>query len=72
MSKGNFTTGAERRNKRMNKIFDDYRSIKEKESKMSYKELILDGYGKETAKYIINQRKQNKFKKGLGVHNAFS
>ena len=50
-------TSAERHNRRMNKIFDDYRTIKKKESGMDYKELIADGYSKETAKHIILERK---------------
>lgn len=64
MARGNFTTGAERYNMRMRKIFDNYQAIKLKESKMSYKELIADGYSKETARRIIRERKLKK-KQGL-------
>ena len=60
MAKGNFTTGSQRYNKRMEKIFDDYRAIKKKESGMSYKELIADGYSKETAKHIALENKIRK------------
>ena len=56
----NRLTGAQRYNNRMNKIFDDYREIKEKENKMSYKKLIADGYSKETARQIILTRKKKK------------
>jgi len=56
----NRLTGAQRYNNRMNKIFDDYRKIKEKENKMSYKKLIADGYSKETARQIILTRKKKK------------
>jgi hypothetical protein len=52
----NYTTGSERYNNRMRKIFDNYEQIKIKESKMSYKELIADGYSKETARHIIKER----------------
>jgi len=34
------------------------KGYKEKESKMSYKELIKDGYSKETAKHIVLENKQ--------------
>jgi len=64
MARGNFTTGAERYNKRMEKIFDKYKAIKKKESGMSYKELIEDGYSKETAKHIALENKLNKMVKG--------
>lgn len=53
-------TSAQRYNKRMNKIFEEYRNIKKKEGGMSYKELIADGYSKETAKHIIMERKLKK------------
>ena len=56
----NRLTGAQRYNNRMNKIFDDYKKIKEKENKMSYKKLIADGYSKETAKHIILNRKKKR------------
>lgn len=58
MAKGNFTSGAERYNNRMRKIFDNYKKIKEKEATMSYKELLDDGYSKETAKQIMKERKK--------------
>jgi hypothetical protein len=60
MAKGNFTTGAERYNKRANKIFNDYKERRQKEKKMSYTELIADGYSKETAKYIAMENKLKK------------
>ena len=63
MARGNFTTGAERYNKRMEKIWDDYKAIKEKESKMTFKELIADGYSIETAKHITLQKKIMRRKK---------
>lgn len=63
MVRGNFTTGSERYNKRLHKIFDDAREIKKKASKMNYKELISAGYSKETAKYIALE---NKIKKMAG------
>ena len=63
MARGNFTTGAERYNKRLHKIFDDYRKIKDKESKMTFKELIADGYSIETAKHITLQNKIMRRKK---------
>lgn len=53
-------TSAQRYNRRMEKIFDGYRKIKEKESKMTYKQLIADGYSKETARHIILERKLKK------------
>ena len=56
-------TKAQRYNRMSDKIFDDYRARKKKESKMSYKELIADGYSKETAKYIAVE---NKLKKMAG------
>ena len=56
-------TSAQRYNKRKDKIFDDARKIREKESKMSYDELIADGYSKETAKHIALE---NKLKKMAG------
>jgi len=60
MARGNFTTGAERYNKRMHKIFDSYNKIKEKESTMTYDDLIKDGYSKETARHIVLERKLKK------------
>lgn len=60
----NYKTGAQRYNDRMSKIFDEYRARKKKESGMSYKELLADGYDKETARYIILERKLNKMVKG--------
>ena len=56
-------TSAQRYNKRMAKIFDGYRAMRKKESKMSYKELIADGYSKETARHIVLERKLAKRKK---------
>ena len=56
----NRLTGAQRYNNRMNKIFDDYKKIKEKENKMSYKKLIADGYSRETAKQIVLNRKKKR------------
>jgi len=53
-------TSAQRYNKRNAKIFDEYRAIKKKESGMSYKELIADGYSKETAKHITLEKKIKK------------
>ena len=53
-------TSAERHNRRMNKIFDDYRATKKKESGMDYKELIADGYSKETARHIALENKLRK------------
>jgi len=60
MGKGNFTTGSERYNKRMGKIFERYKETMKKESIMSYKELIADGYSKETARYITQEKKRKK------------
>ena len=60
MGKGNFTRGAERYNKRMSKIFDNYKETRKKESGMSYKELIAGGYSKETAKHIARENKLKK------------
>ena len=53
-------TSAQRHNRMMDKIFDNYRAIKKKESGMSYKELIADGYSKETAKHIMLEKKIKK------------
>ena len=50
-------TSAQKYNKRLHQIFDGYRDIKKKESEMSYKELIADGYSKETAKHIALEKK---------------
>ena len=60
MTRGNFTTGSQRYNARMNKIFEEAKSIRKKESGMSDKDLIADGYSKETAKQIILKRKLKK------------
>ena len=60
MGRGNFTTGSQRYNKRAEKIFDDYRKTREKESKMNYKELIAEGYSKETARHIALENKLRK------------
>ena len=51
-------TSAQRYNRRMDKIFEGYKAIKKKEETMSYKELIAAGYGKETARFIVSQRKK--------------
>jgi len=50
-------TSAQRHNRMMDKIFADYKAIKKKESGMNYKELIADGYSKETARYIVLEKK---------------
>ena len=63
MARGNFTTGAERYNKRMEKIFENYKKTREKESKMTFKELIADGYSIETAKHIALENKLRKIGK---------
>ena len=41
----------------LNKTFDDCNVIRKKESGMSYKDLIADGYSKETAKHIALKNK---------------
>lgn len=51
-------TTAQRYNRRMDKIFNDYKQRVEKEKKMSYKKLIADGYSKETAKHIVLKRRK--------------
>jgi len=51
-------TSAQRYNKRMDKIFSDYKDRVAKEKKMSYKKLIADGYSKETARHIVRSRKK--------------
>ena len=56
-------TTAQRYNKRADKIFNFYRETKKKDCGMSYKELIADGYSKETAKHIALE---NKIKKMAG------
>jgi len=53
-------TKAQRYNKMKDKIFDDYRATRKKESGMSYKDLIADGYSKETAKHIALENKLQK------------
>jgi len=50
-------TKAQRYNRKLHSIFDDYKTRRAKEEKMSYKQLIAAGYGKETAKFIVAQRK---------------
>ena len=53
-------TSAQRYNRRMDKIFNDYKKRCEKEKKMSYKDLITDGYSKETARHIVRGKKKHK------------
>ncbi len=44
----------------MDDTFNFYRETKIKESGMSYKDLIADGYSKETAKHIVLEKKLKK------------
>ena len=58
MARGNFTTGSQRYNARMDKIMDRVKEIKRQENLLtSYKSLVSAGYSKETAKHIMIERK---------------
>ena len=59
----NHTTGSQRYNARMNKIWEKSKQIKEKENLLkTYASLRSAGYSKETARYIIKSRLQDKKK----------
>lgn len=57
-------TKAQRFNRMMERTFRDYKERREKESKMSYNELIADGYSKETAQHIALENKLRKIAEG--------